>query len=203
MNINRVIKESEEMDAVMKATEDMFQQLMKAGVDLDRVEELQLKTSEMFSAAVKYAEEKDGKKISCSKGCYFCCHSEIRVSRYEAAYIIEKCSEKKIEPNWKLAKKQNEGDFNKLRWRHKKCAFLDDKGCCKIYDFRPMVCRTHNTFLEPKFCHSGNYPNYNHKEIRGVEMQSLNLALIKADETIHKDYPEKFLHEYLTPTGNE
>ena len=66
-------------------------------------------------------------RLRCRKGCSNCCIDGITVFEVEARYILKHCSH--------------------LFGQHPAhpsgaCAFLDSEGSCRIYPFRPYVCRT-------------------------------------------------------------
>ena len=68
-----------------------------------------------------------GDRLRCRKGCADCCIDGITVFEVEARYILKHCSH--------------------LVGPHPAhppgaCAFLDSDGSCRIYPFRPYVCRT-------------------------------------------------------------
>lgn len=67
-------------------------------------------------------------QMACQKGCCQCC-MDLSVWPVEFYSIVE---EMKV-ANWP-----------KPRLNHaKECCFLGEKGECKIYPFRPLICRTH------------------------------------------------------------
>lgn len=68
-----------------------------------------------------------GMKLTCHAGCCACCRDELTVTRAEAAVI------RKLFPTIGKEKPHAPGA----------CAFLDDRGLCRIYAARPYVCRTH------------------------------------------------------------
>lgn len=71
---------------------------------------------------VFYAE-----RLRCSKGCTACCIDDITVFEVEAAYIVH-----------------HAGGITETAEPHPRgaCAFLDGQGSCRIYPYRPYVCRT-------------------------------------------------------------
>ncbi len=95
--------------------------------------------------------------LSCRPGCNLCCTQRIYATSIEAYYILDVISEdvikdlKKIEgyPRPKITNNQTilcymhgteppqEEPFKNL----KPCVFLDEKGLCKIYERRPLMCR--------------------------------------------------------------
>jgi hypothetical protein len=76
---------------------------------------------------VKTLEDLHGGRLKCGKGCADCCMDDITVFEVEAHYIRKNCAQViEMHPPHPAGA----------------CAFLDEKGSCRIYPFRPYVCRT-------------------------------------------------------------
>ncbi|WP_457565408.1 YkgJ family cysteine cluster protein [Caldithrix abyssi] len=71
-------------------------------------------------------EELNRARLHCKAGCADCCLDGITVFEAEAAYIRHKA----------------ESVLKEKPHRTGKCAFLDEADRCRIYAFRPYVCRT-------------------------------------------------------------
>ncbi len=126
------------------------------------------------------------KKASCNKTCSFCCHSEINMSKYEMIYIKSKIIKNNIIPNQERKKLQMENPNNELNYMDKACPFLSDENStgqrlCSIYEFRPIICRTHNSLSEIRFCNKEAYPNKSVKEVRTLESEAVFFALLLLD----------------------
>ncbi len=67
-----------------------------------------------------------GGDLVCARGCSACCQDDLTVFTLEAALIRDKCAEV-------LAAGPAPAGA---------CAFLDPDGACRIYPWRPYVCRT-------------------------------------------------------------
>jgi len=76
--------------------------------------------------AAKTAEA-NGNRITCREGCSGCCTDGLTVFEVEADLIVARHQDllENGEPHGEGA-----------------CAFLDERGACRIYDSRPYVCRT-------------------------------------------------------------
>lgn len=74
----------------------------------------------------------------CKKGCAFCCHSEVAISKLEADYIAIKTGRHAENlPNRPMT---SETYCDPMR----PCPFLTPiDNCCSIYAYRPVMCRTH------------------------------------------------------------
>jgi Fe-S-cluster containining protein len=82
---------------------------------------------EEIDAAVRFLEAKHGNRLRCGPGCTSCCVDEITVWSIEAENIRSRYA----------------GTLGKMK-PHLigACAFLDGDGTCRIYRWRPYVCRT-------------------------------------------------------------
>lgn len=75
----------------------------------------------------------------CQKGCAHCCKIPVDVSELEAKYIEHNT-------NYKIR-------MNKNIKKNEYCNLLDQEtGTCKVYEYRPMACRTYLTFDNPSYC---------------------------------------------------
>lgn len=140
--------------------------------------------------------------ISCSKSCSFCCHDEINLSKNEVEYLLSKIKENNVKPNRRLLKIQNKTeDFHKIKWAHKACSLLDSNGNCSVYEFRPMICRTHNSTIDPKFCNKEKYPNMSINEGRIIQLDAITTALFLMDNEdnfkSNKNIESQKLHKLL------
>ncbi len=75
---------------------------------------------------VRPLERLNQKRLHCKAGCADCCLDGITVFEVEADYIKQMAPEVLKQPPHPKGK----------------CAFLDGKDHCRIYPFRPYVCRT-------------------------------------------------------------
>ena len=71
--------------------------------------------------------EKLGDRLVCKRGCSDCCRDDLTVFEIEAVLIADRCGEFLV-----AAEPAAAGG----------CAFLDGNGACRIYPWRPYVCRT-------------------------------------------------------------
>lgn len=77
---------------------------------------------------------------ACKNGCSHCCHMEVGAYQIEADYIA-------AGTGFSVAKAAEGFARSKGGWidTNRPCPFLKDDAC-SIYEFRPMVCRTHMSF---------------------------------------------------------
>jgi Fe-S-cluster containining protein len=100
------------------------------------------------------------KNIPCKKGCAFCCHIKVVTSELETDLIVSHCNDKGIEIDTETLQKQKDlGVEEYLFSPHKRCVFLDTDNTCKIYEVRPVACRSHTVTSEAALCDTDKYPH--------------------------------------------
>lgn len=141
------------------------------------------------------------KEATCKKGCSFCCHDKIILSKMEIERIKKVIKEKNIVPNQQRLKVQKQNKTN-IKWMDKACSLLsepNEKGerVCMIYEDRPMICRSHNSMEDPKSCNKSQFPNKEIKEGRIIELDALSSALILANIPQNQECFGEALHNVL------
>jgi uncharacterized protein len=113
-----------------KFEEYMSELKPKSGPDFFEYEAVLRKVS-VFSQKVtaKYADE-----LNCQRGCAQCCVAGLQVLPVEAAYVQQGLL--------------GENEISVQPADSPYCAFLDGSGACQIYEYRPLVCRTHGLPLK-------------------------------------------------------
>lgn len=119
--------------------------------------------------------------IKCSKSCSFCCYDEIGMSNLEASYLYSVIKHFDKPLNKEHIDRQNNRKFHKLKYADKRCGLLDENGLCSIYEHRPLICRYHNSAIEPSHCDSKNGV-LNNKPLRTIEGFGVIMALNKMDQ---------------------
>jgi Fe-S-cluster containining protein len=96
---------------------------------VSRLAELHAKVDGFFTRV----EQRHGDDMQCATGCSDCCHVRLTITEVEAAAI-----EELVEgwPEHQRAALAETGPEDR-------CAALDASGRCKIYEARPIVCRSH------------------------------------------------------------
>lgn len=99
--------------------------------------------------------------ISCAEGCDACCRQIISISVPEAIYILSEYGRDLIRANilnklWKnvvqqVVLLQSGKPLTDVNESGEKCVFLID-GRCRIYAWRPYVCRARTSFDDPNQC---------------------------------------------------
>ncbi|WP_127128022.1 YkgJ family cysteine cluster protein [Pseudoflavitalea rhizosphaerae] len=91
-------------------------------------------------------------KVSCKKGCSFCCNLNVRISKIEAIVIADYCRQNgfSISPHYlesKLAISESDFPLSQV----KRCVFLKNNEC-SIYEVRPFACRRYLVKSNPDYC---------------------------------------------------
>jgi len=139
-------------------------------------------------------------KASCNKSCSFCCHDTIYMTQLESEYIANRIKEEGILPHFDRMIKQQEGNPT---FMEKACPMLSDVNeegnrPCSIYEFRPLVCRTHNSIEDPKFCDRDKYPGRFNQEGRAIATEAIYIALVMLEQELS----DKFDDVNMVPMHN-
>jgi len=89
-------------------------------------------------------EEAWADRIACEVGCSGCCHRDLSVFPVEAAAIAHFIAERRLtlEATERPPMSPTALDVLELDGAEP-CAMLDGAGRCRIYEARPVICRTH------------------------------------------------------------
>lgn len=96
---------------------------------MSRLGELHAKVDGFFARVVA----RHGDDMQCTTGCSDCCHVRLTITGVEAVAIRALVATWPNERRMRLAEVGPED----------RCAALDTDGRCKIYEARPIVCRSH------------------------------------------------------------
>jgi uncharacterized protein len=97
---------------------------------VSRLAELTWKVDAFFARVT----DRHGSDMQCATGCSDCCHVQLTITAVEAAAIRAHVATWPSELRRDLANMEPGSD---------RCAALDSAGKCKVYDARPLVCRSH------------------------------------------------------------
>jgi uncharacterized protein len=96
---------------------------------VNRLAELTRKVDAFFARVA----ERHGADMQCATGCSDCCHVRLTITGVEAAAIRDHVA------GWPAARRRALATTGPADH----CAALDALGRCRIYDARPLVCRSH------------------------------------------------------------
>ncbi|WP_027410755.1 YkgJ family cysteine cluster protein [Anoxybacteroides tepidamans] len=174
---------------------------------------------------IQIIEQKVAIRPTCEKGCAYCCYFPIIITKMEAklmmAYIDSLPAAEKEDIHIHLVKyfQKNKEKLQKLCAidfteapdfkeqyivERLPCPFLDLKtNTCKVYEVRPIPCRTYLNYCSPKACADSYIPKepFSYEFFYEYYMEALNeivQELLYENEDIGIDYPEDaFVFDYL------
>lgn len=95
---------------------------------------------EAFTSSVAARRARD---LACGEGCASCCEAWLSVSDVEAAALRGAIAQLPPETRAELrARGAREQEREARGASQPRCAMLDERGACSVYDARPIVCRT-------------------------------------------------------------
>ena len=102
-------------------------------------------------------ELSQNKAATCRKGCAACCHSLVKDITRDEAELLASLIKNGVRVDRRLLEKQAAMSSGKNTNRQvsqsaARCLFLGRDNLCKIYDFRPMVCRKYIVTSSPAEC---------------------------------------------------
>ena len=126
--------------------------------------------------------ERGEPKVTCKKGCSFCCNIKVESTQPEVDLIFDYMRDKKI----KVSQKQLEGQIpltveNHFMSPFRKCVFLSDEGTCKVYEVRPFVCRNYFSVGDPNECDPDQHPKGGVTTTMNYETFAMYLAVLEAN----------------------
>lgn len=94
----------------------------------------------------------DGVRVSCKKGCSFCCYIHVDISDTEAQILAPK-----VTPDMAI-ELLNQAPHNLATWsmmpyKERKCVFLKNNEC-SVYEDRPLACRKYVVVSPAKKCNT-------------------------------------------------
>ncbi len=118
-----------------------------------------------------------GMPVSCKKGCAYCCHIKVAATEDEAKLVVDYCEDNNIEitPEHRkrlFAQSKLDSEVDYMMSKDKKCVFLGEDNCCKVYEVRPSACRNYFVFSDPSDC-DGDNPNKSGKVLTNFDLNTL------------------------------
>lgn len=135
-------------------------------------------------------ENKDMKdKITCRRGCNFCCYNEVTITWDEAALLYEISNDENFESrfkiDWNKVEEQRAVRHSTLAHEQRACVYLKD-GECSVYEARPMACRKYFVQNDPEKCDYQKHPQGKTEVVylRPAEMLATSMMSIQETGTM-------------------
>jgi Fe-S-cluster containining protein len=148
---------------------------------------------------LKQEFEKNGhtEKITCKRGCAFCCHLLVAVTSDEADLLVD-CIRGGVDIDRELLAEQTSWPESGGVWLHKppeknRCVFLGKDNDCRVYENRPAACRTYYSVDAPSKCDVST-GSVMHNKVISVQGEIAYSALLTVSPS---GYMSKMLSERL------
>lgn len=131
----------------------------------------------------KALSSSQGKEVTCTKGCGFCCYLVVTITKDEALTLLQNAEEESIQIDFDRLEKQasfGEDNWDKLPFADRKCVFLDDKGVCNSYEYRPASCRKQMVISHPSLCSTEINPGGNTISFLDIEAEMMTSGVWNA-----------------------
>jgi Fe-S-cluster containining protein len=168
----------------------MFQHYMEQFAELrvannaESVSDAVHKQVDEMMAEVIAEANKTKEKVSCGKGCSFCCFQQVDISDDEATLITEYTREIGKEIDYDMLQKQfATKDYGTLPLKERKCIFLDDMDSCSIYEHRPSACRKLVVVNDPALCDTEKNKGAEVKRLVSLEAEVVTSASLNFRES--------------------
>lgn len=128
-------------------------------ISVGKVEAVRCKMARSFERTVHTKASKAGRRVTCEKGCSWCCYHPISISIFEGILIYRWLLR---QGKWTLGLKENLRKTANQQFGATPeiwllsmipCPLLDEKNECLAYTTRPLVCRSYYSVGDPYYCH--------------------------------------------------
>lgn len=126
---------------------------------ISAVQSLRTDIASKFEMKVRQVISKDGRTVTCSKGCASCCYHPVTISIFEGILIYRWLFANnqwtlKLKTRLKEVSEQQYGTSYEV-WLLSlmPCPLLNEKNECSAYKARPLNCRTYYATSDPHYCH--------------------------------------------------
>ena len=134
------------------------------------------------TAVAEQLRSKEGRKVTCRRGCSACCHLHVTITEPEAKLALLEAAD----AGWKIdterarlqAQAKSSEAWGALPVEQRACIFLTPAGLCAIYQHRPGACRKYMVVSPPAECDSIRRPGHKVAQLIAVEAEVMfNAAL--------------------------
>lgn len=119
-----------------------------------------------------------GMQVQCRKGCAFCCHINVTVTKLEVKLMKDHARRKGNKIDEQQIK--NQLDLNETTHGQSKfsqCAFLKNN-TCSVYEARPFACRNYMVVSPPLLCDTKKFPHQQAVVFVNYEKEILHSAFL-------------------------
>lgn len=143
-DFNELVAESERLISVFV---NSFSEVPSGAARAAKVHALIEEQNRKFSAP----------KISCEKGCGFCCHLEVEITEDDAELLANSILSKNLKIDEDLLLQQASRERLDKAWKRgfvaeNRCVMLDETNSCRSYEERPSTCRKHAVVSPAREC---------------------------------------------------
>jgi uncharacterized protein len=128
-----------------------------------------------------FKDETIPKLVTCKAGCQACCHTQVSVTKDEADLLAQRIVEGTDVDLERLSlqskTKNSSEEWYKLDFDQRGCLFLDEEGCCTVYEDRPAVCRSTYVVSNAANCNTEDGIS---KTVRLLNTHTAHMAIIGA-----------------------
>lgn len=143
-------------------------------------------------ALFREIRERNLEHLQCRLGCHSCCKPGLTVGPLEAARIESALAADPARSAALLAQEAANPH------RGKRCSFLSAEGGCGIYEYRPLVCRSHGVPLQFRDPGSTKEEAVRFRDVCPLNFQGVNLETISTGDVMNLDT----LNTLLAMLGN-
>ena len=197
-NLNRILKNTseEQFFKIHEGIEYYISVYQKGKKEFDGISAA-ASFQDAIQEIIDTESEKNGHgKIKCGKGCSFCCHYHVDITDDEAELLVEFSKEIKIQIDKQYLEKQkdkNVDTWEELKYSERRCVFLDADGSCKVYEHRPVSCRTLQVITDPKLCST----EFNSQDVGALSILDVDVMATGIINATQMDSMSKLLFERL------
>lgn len=136
---------------------------------------------EALLVELRKRDPENAQKVSCKRGCAYCCYIEVGITSDEALllrYAMQEIGLSIDLDRLRLQASHVEKGWSSLAYEQRRCVFLQDDNSCGVYEYRPMACRKHNVITAPEKCDTNKYPGGEIGKFVSVEAEIAHNAAI-------------------------
>lgn len=128
---------------------------------------------------------KNGRKVTCKRGCGHCCKLHVSITEEEAALLQAAVEHARIELDWDKLRRQAQHSLK--TWGEqpagdRRCVFLSERNDCRVYEHRPAACRKYLVASDPQLCNTAKYPGGQVAVVVPLEGEVIASAMLAALE---------------------